>query len=74
MDLEGALADNLRGAIASATRLRGHPVHGDTLAFWSDLLKHARLVRRRARVRDLAELEQLIMELESSVQAHEQCT
>lgn len=67
MDLEGALTDNLRAAIASATRLRGHPIHKDTLLFWNELLSHARAVQRRARVRDMAELGQLIAELESCV-------
>jgi hypothetical protein len=70
MDLEGSLADNLKAAIFSATRLRGHPVHKVTINFWNELLTHARLVRRRARVADIAELEQLIAELETCVQEH----
>lgn len=70
MDLEGSLAENLKAAIVSATRLRGHPVHKDTINFWNELLTHARLVLRRARVADIAQLEQLIAELETCVQPH----
>lgn len=70
LHLEGSLADNLRAAIASATRLKDHPVHRDTLQFWGELLTHARLVHRRGRVRDLVELERLIIELELSLYAH----
>jgi hypothetical protein len=70
MDLEGSLADNLNAAIVSATRLQGHPVHKDTVNFWNELLNHARVVRRRARVADIVELEQLIAELETCVQEH----
>jgi cytochrome c-type biogenesis protein CcmH/NrfG len=70
MELGSPLADNLRGAIASATRLQGHRVHKDTVAFWTELLNHARLVRRRARIADMTEVEQLIAELETCVQAH----
>jgi len=32
----------LLAAVASARRLRGRPVHGDTLAYWRHLLDHAR--------------------------------
>ena len=71
MDLEGPLADNLRAAIASATRLLGHPVHKDTLEFWIELLTHARAAQRRARVMNIAELGILIGELESCIQAHQ---
>jgi hypothetical protein len=70
MDLDGSLADNLRAAIASARRLQGHRVHKDTLDFWKQLLTHAREVRRRGRITELAEVEELIAELEASVQAH----
>jgi hypothetical protein len=48
--------------------LRGHPVHKDTINFWNELLTHARLVRRHARVADTVELEKLIAELETCVQ------
>jgi hypothetical protein len=47
MELHGTIANNLASALQSARRLRGHPVHADTLGHWTDLLHHAR--------RDLAE-------------------
>jgi hypothetical protein len=42
MDLNATIAKNLTSAVESARRLRGHPVHADTLAHWADLLHHAR--------------------------------
>ena len=42
MKLHGSTEGNLMSAIRSASRLRGQPVHGDTLKFWSDLVRHAR--------------------------------
>lgn len=42
MELHGSIVNNLTSAIQSARRLRGHPVHSDTLSHWSDLLAHAR--------------------------------
>jgi len=42
MELHGSIVNNLTSAIQSARRLRGHPVHSDTLDHWSDLLAHAR--------------------------------
>ncbi|HJR83332.1 MAG TPA: hypothetical protein VJ775_05350 [Sphingomicrobium sp.] len=42
MKLHGSTEGNLMSAIRSASRLRGRPVHADTLKFWSDLLRHAR--------------------------------
>jgi ribosomal 50S subunit-associated protein YjgA (DUF615 family) len=40
--IEGTLRANLLAAIASARRLKGEPVHEDTLQYWGELLKHAR--------------------------------
>jgi hypothetical protein len=42
MELHGSLANNLTSALQSARRLRGHPVHEDTLGHWAQLLTHAR--------------------------------
>lgn len=42
MKIHGTIANNLNSALQSARRLRGHPVHADTLAHWTDLLGHAR--------------------------------
>jgi hypothetical protein len=50
--------------VNSARRLRGHPVHADTLGHWSNLLHHAR--------RELAEgstesIQLLILDLEKEL-------
>jgi hypothetical protein len=42
MELHGTLSRNLTSAVQSARRLRGHPVHADTIGHWTDLLRHAR--------------------------------
>jgi hypothetical protein len=50
MELHGSTASNLLSACKSARRLRTHPVHADTLAYWSSLVHLAR--RELAGVRD----------------------
>ena len=42
MELHGSLVNNLASAVNSARRLRGEPVHKDTLGHWAELLDHAR--------------------------------
>jgi hypothetical protein len=42
MELDGTILSNLASAVQSARRLRGHPVHPDTLAYWTEILHHAR--------------------------------
>ena len=42
MELHGSTSNNLASAVQSAKRLRGRPVHDDTLRHWIDLLDHAR--------------------------------
>lgn len=42
MKIEGTIRANLLAAIASARRLRGQPVHDDTLEHWRRLIEHAR--------------------------------
>ncbi len=42
MELHGSIEANLASAIRSARRLRGHPVHPDTVSHWTDLLHQAR--------------------------------
>jgi hypothetical protein len=66
MELHGSLAYNLQLALDSSTRLRGHPVHKDTLAFWSELVSEAR-ARRAAGHPDDREVERLIAELETAL-------
>ena len=45
MELHGTIAHNLQLAVESSKRLRGHPIHKDTLAFWANLIKEARARR-----------------------------
>jgi hypothetical protein len=42
MRIEGTVRANLLAAIASIRRLRGQPVHGDTMGHWRKLVDHAR--------------------------------
>ncbi len=42
MRIEGSIRANLLAAIASARRLRGCPVHSDTVGHWQKLIEHAR--------------------------------
>lgn len=42
MELHGTIEVNLIAAINSSRRLKGHPVHGDTLNHWTDVLGEAR--------------------------------
>ncbi|HEX6740173.1 MAG TPA: hypothetical protein VF079_00050 [Sphingomicrobium sp.] len=42
MQIEGSIRANLMAAVASARRLRGRPVHGDTVAYWRRLLDYGR--------------------------------
>lgn len=60
MKLHGSTSDNLRSAIASAERLRGFPIHQDTLEFWHDLLAHARAEIRNSSPGELAHVESLV--------------
>lgn len=64
MELHGSLDYNLKLAVESARRLSGHPIHKDTLSFWSELISEAR-ARRSAgdHVEDSA-LENSIAELQ----------
>ena len=41
MEIDGSITKNLASALRSARRLRGHPIHADTLGHWTDLLTHA---------------------------------
>ena len=69
MKLHGSVEDNLSAAVRSARRLRGQPIHPDTLRYWHDLLQHAdrtrpwtgqQLSNRRAKL--MVELETEIAE------------
>ena len=43
MRIEGSLRSNLVAAVASARRLRGSPIHADTIDHWRRLLEYGRL-------------------------------
>jgi hypothetical protein len=65
--LSGNILTNLRGAVQSATRLRGRPVHVDTLDYWRQLLKEARRQARLCETARLPPLETLIEKLSAEV-------
>ena len=67
MELHGSLASNLELARASARRLRGHPVHRDTLAFWSELISEARARRAAGLEPDDPEVARLITDIETAI-------
>jgi hypothetical protein len=65
MKLHGTIIENLQAALASAKRLRGHPVHKDTISFWRDLIAQARSeTPEEARA---AETKALIVALEGEI-------
>jgi hypothetical protein len=64
MQLHGTIVNNLTSAIQSARRLRGHPVHSDTLDHWSELLAHARHARDKGSTEPI---ETLILQLENEL-------
>jgi hypothetical protein len=63
MEIHGSIAQNLEAAVESSRRLKGHPIHRDTLTFWSDLIGEAR-ARRAAGEQLEPEAEHAIAELE----------
>jgi hypothetical protein len=64
MDLHGSIENNLASAIQSARRLRGRPVHADTLGHWKDLVEHA---RRELAKGSTEPIDALICELEGEL-------
>ncbi len=66
MDLHGSLANKLHAAIASARRHQGHPVHSETIAFWSDLLQHARLLKFEGNEEAMT-IDPLLAELDAAI-------
>ena len=71
LELSGTLAVNLRAAVASARRLRGHAVHSETLAFWQALLAHSRAQARASKEPDAEEVETLMAELQTELATRE---
>jgi hypothetical protein len=64
MEIHGSIANNLGSAVKSARRLKGHPVHADTVEHWRELLDHA---RRDITTDSLESLRELILELENEL-------
>ncbi len=66
MDIHGSLDTNLPSAIASARRYRGHPVHAETIAFWSELLQHACTLKAEGN-EEASTIDPLLAELDAAV-------
>ena len=64
MKFHGPILDNLNNAIASARRLRGHPVYKDTLTYWNELIHEARRIQREPVYEQADLLEAAIVSLE----------
>jgi hypothetical protein len=62
MELHGSISDNLTSAVKSARRLKGHPIHSDTVGYWRDVLEHA---RRELANGSTEPIHALILELEN---------
>lgn len=56
MKLHGTLADNLRAAYTSVLRHRDRPVYSDTIAYWEQLISHARVITRRNSSEEIVDL------------------
>ena len=67
MRLHGTVEGNLVAAVRSARRLRGTPVHPDTVRHWTDLLDHARRALAETPASEKESLERLIAELETEL-------
>ena len=68
MELHGSTEANLVAALRSANRLRGHRVHGDTLKFWADLVRHARRELSSSVMLPSDTVIRLVSELELTIQ------
>jgi hypothetical protein len=64
MQLHGSTEGNLIAAVRSASRLRGRPVHADTIQHWADLLDHARRELSTTAALPSQPLQRLVAELE----------
>lgn len=70
MELHGSIEANLVAAVRSARRLRGHPIHADTLQHWTDLLHQARRQLAAGQARPTGTLKQLVADLETELADH----
>ena len=66
MDIHGSLASNLQAALASARRYRGHPVHAETIAYWSELLQHTRALKAEGN-EEASTIDPLLSELDAAI-------
>jgi hypothetical protein len=64
MQLHGSTEGNLIAAVRSASRLRGQPVHADTIEHWTELLRHARRELSTSAALPSEPLKRLVAELE----------
>jgi hypothetical protein len=67
MKLHGSIIGNLTAAVRSVRRLRGRPVHADTLGYWAELLLHARRDRPAGYRQERHVLGRLIIDLETEI-------
>lgn len=70
MELHGSIEANLVAAVRSARRLRGHPIHADTLQHWTDLLHQARRQLAAGQACPAETLKQLVADLETELADH----
>ena len=64
MELHGSIEQNLAAAVRSARRLKGHPIHADTIEHWTELLSQA----RRGLAGDPSDpIKDLVVELENEL-------
>jgi len=67
MEFHGSIINNLDNALASARRLRGHPVYQDTLIYWRNLVQEARRLRQDPSCAQMEALGTAIAKLESEL-------
>ena len=70
MELHGSIEANLASAVRSARRLRGHPIHADTLQHWIDLLHQARRNLAADPTGATETFKQLVADLETELVDH----
>jgi hypothetical protein len=71
MKLHGTIEANLLAAINSSRRLKGHPVHADTLHHWTGVLAEAR--RELATDEANSSLRDLVLQLEHELAETSDC-
>ncbi|MBJ6123460.1 hypothetical protein [Sphingomonas mollis] len=64
MKFHGSILNNLNNSLASACRLRAHPVYKDTLVYWNELIHEARRMQRDPGFKQADMLNAAILNLE----------